>query len=318
VIDDRVIGDRVVEDRVIREPALPDRPAWPSLRDAVQRELAAAGVPSPWREAGWIIERASGFRVDAIERSPDLDPVSLRAAAHVRSMTSRRASGEPLQYALGEWSFRGLDLFVDRRVLIPRPETEQTAEVAIELAAMLGTQKSARKPSLVADLGTGSGAIALAMAMEVPEANVWATDISADALAVARANLASIGSHATRVRLVEGDWFDALPRELQGQLHVVVANPPYVSEAEFERLPDEIRDYEPRVALVSGPTGLEHLERLLVDAPGWLQPSGSIVLEIAPDLAHRTRDVALGAGYRDVTITPDLAGRDRVLSAVLA
>src|SRR5688500_3110506 len=124
-------------------------------------------------------------------------------------MAERRLAGEPLQYVLGSWGFRTLDLFVDPRVLIPRPETEAVAGLAIEALAAID------RPGLAADLGTGSGAIALAMAAERwPHVQVWATDLSADALAVARANLAALGRRGAVVRLVQGDWFGALPDEL--------------------------------------------------------------------------------------------------------
>src|SRR5688572_32021725 len=172
-------------------------------------------------------------------------------------MVGRRGAGEPIQYVLGEWSFRGIDLLIDRRVLIPRPETEITAEVAIEEAQRLGARRGKPDPwagaataYTVADLGTGSGALALALAAELPDAAVWATDNSDDALAVARANLAGSGTIAARVRLAPGSWFDALPGDLRGQLRLLVANPPYVAEHELAGLPPEVRDYEPVTALV--------------------------------------------------------------------
>src|SRR5581483_11962387 len=154
-------------------------------------------------------------------------------------MVERRAAGEPLQYVLRRWGFRTLDLLVDPRVLIPRPETEVVVEVAIRELRRIDS----RRP-LVADLGTGSGAIALSIAVEVPDARVWATDASADALAVARANLAGIGSPAAkRVRIEQGSWFDALPAAFRGQFDVVVSNPPYI--AAHEDLPPEVVDWEP-------------------------------------------------------------------------
>jgi len=156
----------------------------------------------------------------------------------------RRESGEPLQYVLGSWAFRSLELMVDPRVLIPRPETEQVVEVA------LGEIRRHRRP-VVADLGTGSGAIALSVVAEVAGAQVWATDTSEAALAVARANLAGLaGMAATRVRLARGSWFSALPAELRGRLSVVVSNPPYVADAEVASLPAEVAEWEPREALV--------------------------------------------------------------------
>ena len=233
--------------------------------------------------------------------------VPARAGAHFASMVERRASGEPLQYALGSWSFRTLDLMVDRRVLIPRPETEVVAGIAIEAA------KGRRGGRVtVVDLGTGSGAIALAIAAEVPGAEVWGTDVSEDALEVARANLCGLGGlAAARVRLARGSWFDALPDELAGSVDVVVANPPYIPDDEV--IDPAVDGWEPRVALRSGPTGLEALEAILSDAPRWITADGVVVLEIAPNQTGDVRALASRAGFRTAEVVRDLAGRDRVL-----
>lgn len=235
-------------------------------------------------------------------------------------MVERRLSGEPVQYVLGSWSFRGLDLMVDARVLIPRPETEWVVEVALEEAERLGLRRGRRAPSdsrgplaPVADLGTGSGAVALALEAELPDVEVWATDVSEDALAVARANVA--GYAATRVRIAGGSWYEALPAHLRGRLSVVVANPPYVSEEEVSELPAEVADHEPRCALVSGPTGLEALTEVIAGASHWLAEAAVLVCEIAPHQAAAVLDVARSTGYDEAIVRADLAGRDRVLVA---
>jgi release factor glutamine methyltransferase len=154
--------------------------------------------------------------------------------------------------------------------------------------------------------------IALSLAVERPRLSVWATDASADALDVARANLAGIGRAAARVRLEHGDWFDALPRELAGTIDVVVANPPYV--AADDPLPAEVSDWEPGDALVSGPSGLEAVERILASAPSWLQPSGAIVLEIGDHQDEPARELA-AQHFASVDVRPDLTGRPRALVA---
>jgi release factor glutamine methyltransferase len=241
-------------------------------------------------------------------------------------MTSRRARGEPLQYVLGRWQFLGLELLVDARVLVPRPETEVVAQVALEEVERTGARRGRGDPwagtatgYAVADLGTGSGALALALATELPDAEVWATDVSPDALAVARANFAGAGSPAARVRAAEGSWFDALPDELRGRLRLVVSNPPYVAEHEVAELPRDVADWEPRHALVSGPTGMEALEHIVDHARAWLDPDvGVLVTELAPHQAAAMRERAASAGYSSVGIRQDLAGRDRVLVARLA
>jgi len=274
-------------------------------------------------EARWIVCEASGFDPAELVLSAD-EPAPNRGVHAVDAMVARRVRGEPLQYVLGSWEFCGIDLMVDPRVLIPRPETEAVAEIAIGELARAGARTGKGDPwsagvteYTVADLGTGSGALALALVTALPDAAVWATDASQDALAVARANLSSIGFAATRVRVMQGDWFDALPPELRGELRLVVSNPPYVSEAEFGELPTEVAAFEPTGALVSGPTGLECLEIIVREAPQWLTFDGVLVCEHAPHQADALRELARAAGFTRVDVRPDLTGRDRALVARL-
>jgi release factor glutamine methyltransferase len=229
-------------------------------------------------------------------------------------LLARRLAGEPLQYVLGSWSFRTLDLFVDRRVLIPRPETEVVAGAAIaELERMRADPARRGRRLLAVDLGTGSGAIALSIAAECDAVDVWATDRSTDALAVARSNLAGIGRRGTAVRVAAGSWFDALDPALRGQVDLVVSNPPYVGAA--EELPPEVADHEPRGALVAGPVGTEDLEHLVDGATGWLAPGGSLVLELAPHQAATIAARARLEGFEDVEVVTDLVGRERAVVA---
>ena len=218
------------------------RPARATRR----RVCATAPVAAPDTEARWMVERVSGY--DGAELvMGEHEPATAPAAAHLDDMLDRRVGrASRCSTCSGAWHFLGLDLLVDRRVLVPRPETEVVAQVAIDEAARLGqparaaaTRGRAPRPNdVVADLGTGSGALALALASELPDAEVWAADVSDDALAVARANVAGIGSAAaTRVRVARGSWFDALPTELRGRVRIVVANPPYVAEHEVAELP---------------------------------------------------------------------------------
>lgn len=286
-------------------------------RAAVAGAAARLGEVSPIavREARWIGERASGW--SGAEWPPHLDDdVTERALAWFDAMVERRCGGEPLQYVLGVWAFRRLELLVDRRVLIPRPETEVLVGVALALAREeLGNPD--RRPLVVVDLGTGSGAIALSMASELSlgSVEVWATDASEAALDVARANLAGIGRAATHVRMVGGSWFDALPVPLRGFVDLVVSNPPYVSEEEAASLPAEVADWEPRQALVSGPTGLEAMATIVAGAADWLAPGGALVLEVGDRQWRAVTELALDAGFTDVATHLDLAGRDRVVVA---
>jgi release factor glutamine methyltransferase len=236
------------------------------------------------------------------------EPATLGTATYLHQLLDRRLSGEPLQYVLERWAFRSMEIFVDDRVLIPRPETEVLTQMALEECRRLDAH-------VAVDLGTGSGVIALALVVEWAGIEVWATDSSADALAVARVNLAELGRLETDVRLVEGSWFDALPAELAGTVDVVVTNPPYVAESEVGDLPDEVRLWEPIEALVAGPTGLEDIEQIVAEAPLWLAQPGSLLVEIAPQQAGAAVRMARSAGFGSAAIWPDFAGRDRILLA---
>ena len=282
--------------------------SWQELADETAARLAAAGHDGAGRQGRLIAQRASGADDD---EGPSVasELATVRGVAALDDMTSRRLAGEPLQYVLAGWGFRHLDLYVDRRVLIPRPETEVVAGRAIQELERIRPDRSTL---LAADLGTGSGAIGLSLASECAAVEVWLTDASADALAVARANLAGLGRDGARVRLAEGSWFDALPANWQGRFDVIVSNPPYV--AAHEELPAEVADWEPSTALVAGPTGYEHLDLLVAGAPEWLTPAGSLVLELAPHQAARVADRA-SALFESVDVVADLAGRDRVVVA---
>lgn len=281
--------------------------SWRQQRQASLDQLRAAGVVDADQELRWILEQAAGL--GPADQVAILDqPVTARHARRVDQMVSRRAGGEPLQYVLGHWGFRTLDLLVDRRVLIPRPETEVVAGLAVEALAALG------RPGVAVDLGTGSGAIALSLAAERwPDVEVWATDSSADALAVARANLAGLGRRAAVVRLCQGDWYAALPDDLRGRVDVLVTNPPYVAAA--DPLPVEVAAWEPRHALVPGPTGLEAMEHIVGQAPAWLSDHGVLVVEIAETQGPDAERLARQAGFTHAVIRPDLAGRPRALVA---
>jgi release factor glutamine methyltransferase len=259
-------------------------------------------------EARWMCQRASGL--DGTEWASSLDePASHQAVVRLDAMVDRRRAGEPLAYVLGAWGFRRLDLLVDRRVLIPRPETEQVVEVALEVARRLGP------PLAIVDLGTGSGAIALSLADELPlrDVVIWATDASSDALDVARANLAGLGRAAANVRLAQGWWWEALPGELQGRLDLVVSNPPYVGDT--EHIDASVADWEPAAALFGGTDGLDALQVVAGGAARWLRTGGALVCEIGEAQGDAARELAAASGLVDVEIRRDLAARDRVLVA---
>ncbi|HET6954133.1 MAG TPA: peptide chain release factor N(5)-glutamine methyltransferase [Acidimicrobiales bacterium] len=281
--------------------------AWRRLLDDTRRRLAAAGIDNAAQEARWLVQRAAGFDTGELALGLD-EPATLRGATFLHTMVARRVAGEPLQYVMQRWAFRTLDLYVDDRVLIPRPETEALAGLALDECRRLSARRAV-------DLGTGSGALALSLAVERPGLEVWATDASPGALAVASANLAGLGRRGAGVRLAEGSWFAALPARLAGTVDVIVSNPPYVAEDEMADLPAEVVDWEPRQALCSGPSGLEDIEVIVADAPRWLSRPGSLLVEMAPHQARRAVELARRVGFGSATVWPDLAGRDRILLA---
>ena len=289
----------------------PGTVSWGDLLAEARCRLAAStAVDTPDVDARRIVEAASGASPAEFESVLGRPPTTL-TAARFGSMLARRCEGEPLQYVLGSWGFRTLDLMVDRRVLIPRPETEVVAGWAVDETARLAAGAGRGREVVVVDLGTGSGAIALSVAVECPQARVFATDVSSDALAVARANLAGVGRAAIRVSLHEGDWYEALPGALRGSVDVVVSNPPYIGTS--EELPPVVADWEPPVALWSGPAGHEAVEQVIGGASQWLKPGGSLVMEAASHRAHATAHMAEEAGFTGLRVEQDLAGLDRVV-----
>lgn len=286
-------------------PTDTDDEATVTWRDLWSETATAVGDRT---QARWLCEVAAAS-IDGTDFTARLDePATVRMVAHLDSMVARQRTGEPLQYVLGEWSFRHLTLSIDRRVLIPRPETELVAEVAIGRAAACATTR------IVADLGTGSGAIGLSMAYELPRqgTTVWITDASPDAVDVARANLAGIGPAAANVRVAQGSWFEALPDATW--FDVIVSNPPYVAVGSADLDPG-VRDWEPASALLSGEDGLDDIRVLAAGAADRLRPGGSLVLEIGADQGVEVERLLRAAGLVDVEIHPDLTGRDRIAVA---
>lgn len=298
-MSDQDPADRPADDESDETGA--DTVAWSALFDETVERLTAAGIANVASEARWLVERAAGdpYRVIAAQ------PATARSHHHWRLMIERRELGEPLQYVLGRWPFRTLELLVDRRVLIPRPETEVMVDAVLAEHRRVG--------GAVVDLGTGSGAIALSVAAERPGTEVWAVDQSADAVAVARANCTGLGRKAGSVRIVEGSWFSPLPDSLVGEVGVVVSNPPYVRDD--EALPPEVDAWEPRRALRAGADGLDDIRIIVAEAPRWLAPGGALLIEHAPDQAAAVRALAEAAGFDPVRTEPDLTGRDRFLVA---
>lgn len=277
------------------------------------RDLAALGIPTPRLDAEVLLGHALGVRRLDLHLDPDrgVDVEGADAFAH---LVAARGRGCPVAYLTGRKEFFSLEFLVDPTVLIPRAETEHVVEEALRIASALRN----RAEILALDIGTGSGAIAVAFAHEEPRARIVAVDITAGALATARRNAQRHGV-ADRIAFLQADLLDALldGRGI-GRFDLVLSNPPYVPDAEFDRLPGGVRDFEPASALRSGPDPFHFHRRLARDARGCLRAGGSIVLEIGAGVTTDPTD-ALGVltGYEDVRWLADLAGRPRVLAGRL-
>ena len=287
-----------------------------ALNTAVER-LTSSRVPSPRMNAELLImftldcDRAYLYAHPERELTPD-------EARRYNEAVERRATGLPAQYITGHQEFWGLDLIVSPAVLIPRPETEHVVEAVLELvsrarSAQHQDQKqqprtgvSAPHSLRVVDVGTGSGAIALALAKELPSAEILATDISPEALEVARANAARL-ELTSRIEFHQTDLLDGFPA---ASFDIVVSNPPYVGDSEEEQVQLEVRKFEPRNAVFAGPTGLEVIERLVPQARDLLRPEGWLVFEISGTIADRVR--SLLSAWNEVEIRNDLQGIARV------
>lgn len=285
---------------------------WADLLDEVTATLRAAGRVDGAADARRIVAQAAGRDVTEVWAHLG-EAASVLGVAQVDEMASRRAHGEPLQYVLGGWGFRSLDLYLDARVLIPRPETEQLVEVALaEFDRQRASRGTVTDSIRVLDLGTGSGAIALSFAVERVVAEIWAVERSVDALAVARANLAGIGRSAARVRLLAGSWFEPLPGDLVGSFDVIVANPPYVRDD--DALAEEVQGWEPAAALRGGSDGRRDLDHIVLNAARWLAADGSLVLEMDPRQAGSVADLMTESGFAQARVHRDLAGRERIVA----
>jgi release factor glutamine methyltransferase len=262
---------------------------------AVEEELGEAGVPSPRVDAEYLVGDALGrTRVELYAGNGSLSP---EQEDRLRGLVARRRRREPLAYILGEWGFRNLILAVDCRVLVPRPETEVLVERCLDAIRDLEAPR-------VVDVGTGSGAIALAIASEHHGARVLGIDTSLGALEVARENRVRAGL-VDRVTLRRTDLLSGLA----GPVDLVASNPPYVREDELDSVDPEVRDWEPRIAVV----GEGIAERIADDARRVLRVGGTLVLECGAGQSADLASYLVDLGYGDVEITPDLAGRDRVV-----
>ncbi len=292
-----------------------------ALKDGMAR-LSSANVPSHTLAAELLLMYVLGCDRAWLYAHAE-DPIDAGALRRYFALISRRAAGEPTQYLTGKQEFWGLEFEVTPAVLIPRPETEHLIEVALERLGARGIKINMRtgvpSPALrIVDVGTGSGCIAVALARELPHANVYATDVSFDALAVARRNAAS-HCVADRIHFVETDLLTAFEPSREPKFDLIISNPPYVARDEAPALPREVRDHEPHAALFGGPAGSEIYARLIDQSAERLNHKGILVLELGYSSASHVVDLlSARPDWTRVKITDDLAGIPRVLAAQLA
>lgn len=264
--------------------------------------FAGRGISSPRLNAELLVGHALGLKRMQLYLQFER-PLEERELELIRPLVRRRGRHEPLQYITGEAEFYGLNLKVDARVLIPRPETEQLVELAVHSRPVA--------PANILDLGTGSGAIALALARHFPSARVVATDRDASALAVARENAVRTAL-GERLTFIEADWFVGVP---PGPYDLVVSNPPYLTAEELEQIPEEVRSFEPRQALVAANDGMADFERIIAGVPAFLAPDGVLVLETGEEQREKIFALLRAAGFAAMEGRHDLAGRNRFIIA---
>ena len=282
-----------------------------TLREALKQAeaaIASRGIPDARIEAELLLMHALGIRKAELYTRLE-EPLPPSKAEMFRGLVEQRLRHEPAAYILKQCQFYGIDLYIDPRALIPRPETELLVETALDF---IKQRFPKGQPCTVADAGTGSGAIAIALALHLPQARVYATDISPDALEVARINCRQHGV-GEQVHLLVGDMLQPLPEPVD----VIVANLPYVKDSDLPRLMPEIRDFEPAAALAGGADGLDKIRQLLSQAGQTLLPRGAIILEIG--LGQGQAALALARKHfpdSRIDLIPDLAGIDRVLKVL--
>jgi release factor glutamine methyltransferase len=264
--------------------------------------LAAKGVDSARLNAELLVGHALALKRMQLYLQFER-PLAEPELERIRPLVRRRGAREPLQHILGETEFHGLRLKVDRRALIPRPETEYLIELLLPRLAV--------PPARILDLGTGSGAIALALAKLYPEAEVTALDASPEALALAKENAESTGL-ATRIEFVQSNWFAQLSAV---RYDLIVANPPYLTEAEVAATEPEVKNHEPRSALTPGGDGLADLNRIIAEAREFMAPGAWLALETGIAQHATLRERCAAAGFGVTESLPDLTGRDRYILA---
>ena len=279
------------------------------ILDWIECYLAEKGIDNPKLSAQWLVSDALGC--SRLELYTDLDrPLTDVEREMLRDFTKRRGSGEPLQYITGKTDFRFITLKVQPDVLIPRPETEVLVSEALSACSV-----SPDKEEFIAvDLCTGSGNIACSLAHELPNAQIFATDISPAACALALHNAESLGL-SDRLSVLEGNLGSALPADLKGRVELLISNPPYIPSGVLASMDAEVVDYEPALALDGGDDGLDIFRRILVVAQDFLCPAGIMAVELFEESLENAAQLSRDAGFQNVRIATDLAEKPRILIA---
>jgi release factor glutamine methyltransferase len=279
-----------------------------AIYEAAQK-LSGAGIANARLDAEVLLSHLlKRDRVWLITHNNDsLDNVNLKS---FEGAIDRRSRREPLQYIIGRQEFWGLDFIVTPDVLIPRPETELLVETAVEIV------KGSSARATITDLCTGSGCVAISLAKEIADARVFATDMSMQALVVARENALTHGV-SDRIRFLEGDLFQPFEElDLRGRVDIITANPPYIRSDDLPHLQPEVRDHEPEIALIAGPNGTEVQHRIVENAPKFLKKNGALIMEMGMGQVPALRMMAENTGsYAAIEIFKDLAGIERVIVA---
>ena len=290
----------------------PGTPTSATVKQAISaatERLRASGSPSPRLDAEILLGEVLGLRRETLYANGEL-PLDPADQARFEGFVRRREAHEPVAYICGRKAFRTIELQVDRNTLIPRPETETLVEVALERLVHLA-KAGADRPRVL-DVGTGSGAVALALATEHPTASVVATELDDRALETARLNAMRLGL-SERVEFVLGDLYEGLPGG--ARFDVIVSNPPYVTTAELAGLEPAVRDYEPHRALLAGESGLDFYARIVPVAPTYLVPGGLLAVEIAAERALEVQNLFAATGRFDgIVVVNDLGGTPRVVA----
>jgi release factor glutamine methyltransferase len=273
--------------------------------------LKKNGSQSPRLDAEVLLAHARDCQRIELYTAFDEEPDDETKTAF-REMVRRRAEGTPVAYLVGHKEFYSALFEVNPEVLIPRPETEHLVVEALDRAKQLRAERGASEAMLhIADVGTGSGIVGISLAKHLPHCQIIATDISPTAIQVARRNAVTHGLDEERYRVIEGDLLSAC--EANQSFDLIVSNPPYVSEAEFELLEKSVREFEPKQALVAGPEGSEIIVRLMEQSLQYLKPDGFLLFEFSPMLAEKLPAI-VGTAWQSPIVGKDLAGHARIVT----